>query len=121
MGETRAERPFTADRSCLRASQGGAEPEVAPRSAMQGAPAEGDGGQFSKCPLVLFGKPPQVGEVEFRADFDHRPRSVRTGDLLLGLFQPNVNPSAGMTCWPVSPRVGNAKNRDPSLIERVSS
>ena len=30
-------------------------------------------------------------------------------------------PSAGMTCWPVSTRVGNVKNSDPSLIERVSS
>jgi len=26
-----------------------------------------------------------------------------------------------MTCWPVSPRVGNVKNSDPSLIERVCS
>ena len=29
-------------------------------------------------------------------------------------------PSAGMTCWPVSARVGNVKNNDPSLIEPVS-
>jgi putative SOS response-associated peptidase YedK len=28
-------------------------------------------------------------------------------------------PSEGMTCWPVSPRVGNVKNNDPSLIEPV--
>jgi putative SOS response-associated peptidase YedK len=28
-------------------------------------------------------------------------------------------PSEEMTCWPVSPRVGNVKNNDPSLIERV--
>jgi putative SOS response-associated peptidase YedK len=27
--------------------------------------------------------------------------------------------SEGMTCWPVSPRVGNVKNNDPSLIEPV--
>jgi SOS response associated peptidase (SRAP) len=26
-------------------------------------------------------------------------------------------PSEGMTCWPVSTRVGNVKNNDPSLIE----
>jgi putative SOS response-associated peptidase YedK len=26
-------------------------------------------------------------------------------------------PSEGMICWPVSPRVGNVKNNDPSLIE----
>ena len=28
-------------------------------------------------------------------------------------------PSAGLTCWPVSARVGNVKNNDPSLIEPV--
>jgi putative SOS response-associated peptidase YedK len=28
-------------------------------------------------------------------------------------------PSEEMTCWPVSPRVGNVKNNDPSLIERI--
>ena len=25
-----------------------------------------------------------------------------------------------MTCWPVSPRVGNVKNKDPSLIEPIA-
>jgi len=25
-----------------------------------------------------------------------------------------------MTCWPVSARVGNVKNNDPSLIELVA-
>ena len=29
-------------------------------------------------------------------------------------------PSAGMTCWPVSVRVGNVKNNDPSLIEPIA-
>jgi hypothetical protein len=24
-----------------------------------------------------------------------------------------------MVCWPVSPRVGNVKNNDPSLIEPI--
>jgi putative SOS response-associated peptidase YedK len=28
-------------------------------------------------------------------------------------------PSDGMTCWPVSARVGNVKNNDPSLIEPI--
>jgi putative SOS response-associated peptidase YedK len=28
-------------------------------------------------------------------------------------------PSAAMACWPVSPRVGNAKNNDESLIEPI--
>jgi hypothetical protein len=25
-----------------------------------------------------------------------------------------------MTCWPVSPRVGNVKNNDPTLIEPIA-
>jgi putative SOS response-associated peptidase YedK len=29
-------------------------------------------------------------------------------------------PSEEMTCWPVSPRVGNVKNNDPSLIESIA-
>ena len=28
-------------------------------------------------------------------------------------------PAAGMTCWPVSKRVGNVKNNDPSLVYPV--
>jgi hypothetical protein len=30
-------------------------------------------------------------------------------------------PSEGMTCWPISTRVGNVKNNDPSLIEPVAA
>jgi putative SOS response-associated peptidase YedK len=30
-------------------------------------------------------------------------------------------PSEEMTCSPVSPRVGNVKNNDPSLIEPISA
>jgi putative SOS response-associated peptidase YedK len=30
-------------------------------------------------------------------------------------------PSEEMTCWPVSVRVGNVKNNDPSLIEPNSA
>jgi putative SOS response-associated peptidase YedK len=30
-------------------------------------------------------------------------------------------PSAEMTCWPVSRRVGNVKNDDPSLIEPIAA
>jgi hypothetical protein len=29
-------------------------------------------------------------------------------------------PSEEMTCWPVSPRVGNVKYNDPSLIEPIA-
>jgi len=28
-------------------------------------------------------------------------------------------PAAGLTCWPVSRRVGNVKNNDPSLIATI--
>ncbi len=30
-------------------------------------------------------------------------------------------PSAEMTCWPVSARVGNVKNNDPSLVEPIAA
>jgi putative SOS response-associated peptidase YedK len=30
-------------------------------------------------------------------------------------------PSDEMACWPVSARVGNVKNNDPSLIERIAA
>jgi putative SOS response-associated peptidase YedK len=30
-------------------------------------------------------------------------------------------PSEGMICWPVSTRVGNVKNNDPSLIEPIAA
>ena len=34
---------------------------------------------------------------------------------------PATCPSEGMTCWPVSTRVGNVKNNDPSLIEPIAA
>jgi putative SOS response-associated peptidase YedK len=30
-------------------------------------------------------------------------------------------PADDMICWPVSPRVGNVKNNDPSLIEPITA
>jgi putative SOS response-associated peptidase YedK len=30
-------------------------------------------------------------------------------------------PSENMIAWPVSPRVGNVKNNDPSLIEPIAA
>jgi putative SOS response-associated peptidase YedK len=30
-------------------------------------------------------------------------------------------PAGEMTCWPVSARVGNVKNNDPSLIEQLAA
>jgi putative SOS response-associated peptidase YedK len=29
-------------------------------------------------------------------------------------------PSEEMTCWPVSARVGNVRNNDPSLVEPIA-
>jgi hypothetical protein len=29
-------------------------------------------------------------------------------------------PSEEMKCWPISPRVGNVDNNDPSLIEPIA-
>jgi putative SOS response-associated peptidase YedK len=29
-------------------------------------------------------------------------------------------PAEEMICWPVSPRVGNVRNNDPSLIEPIT-
>ena len=40
-------------------------------------------------------------------------------DQLKALLAPY--PSAEMRCWPVSPRVGNVKNNDPSLIEPLAA
>jgi hypothetical protein len=32
-----------------------------------------------------------------------------------------IGSSDGMICWPVSARVGNVKNNDPSLIEPIAA
>jgi hypothetical protein len=34
---------------------------------------------------------------------------------------PAPYPSEQMTCWPVSTRVGNVKNNDPSLIGPIAA
>jgi hypothetical protein len=31
------------------------------------------------------------------------------------------HPSEGMVCWPISLRVGNVKNNDPSLVEPIAA
>jgi putative SOS response-associated peptidase YedK len=48
-------------------------------------------------------------------------RSEEPADLeeLKALLAPY--PADEMICWPVSPRVGNVKNNDPSLIEPVAA
>ena len=46
---------------------------------------------------------------------DERPATVRDLTAVLAPY-----PSDEMICWPVSTRVGNVKNNDPSLIEPIS-
>ena len=41
--------------------------------------------------------------------------------MIRGQRFPAPYPSEGMTCWPVSTRVGNVKNNDPSLIEPLAT
>jgi hypothetical protein len=48
---------------------------------------------------------------------ERRVRRQRNRVYLKALLAPY--PSDGMICWPVSPRVGNVKNNDPSLVEPV--
>jgi len=43
--------------------------------------------------------------------------AVTVGDLKAML---TPYPSEGMICWPISPRVGNVKNNDPTLIEPIN-
>jgi len=45
-----------------------------------------------------------------------RPASA---EAMKGLLKPY--PSEGMICWAVSPRVGNVRNNDPSLIEPIAA
>jgi hypothetical protein len=49
-----------------------------------------------------------------------RPGSARADAPLLKALLASY-PSEGMVAWPVSPRVGNVKNNDPSLIEPFSA
>jgi putative SOS response-associated peptidase YedK len=44
------------------------------------------------------------------------PATVRDLKAMLAPY-----PSEDMICWPVSPRVGNVKNNDPSLIEPIAA
>jgi hypothetical protein len=44
------------------------------------------------------------------------PATVRDLKAMLASY-----PSDGMICWPVSTRVGNVKNNDPSLIEPIAA
>jgi putative SOS response-associated peptidase YedK len=50
---------------------------------------------------------------------NHRDHRRADPSFLKALLAPF--PSDEMTCWPVSARVGNVKNNDPSLIERIAA
>jgi len=54
---------------------------------------------------------PETGAAWLREE----PADPRQLKSLLAPF-----PSEAMTCWPVSPRVGNVKNNDSSLIEPIA-
>jgi putative SOS response-associated peptidase YedK len=62
----------------------------------------------NRMPVVLKPKdwPAWLGE---------EPADARHLKSLLGPYPPKE-----MTCWPVSPRVGNVKNNEPSLIEQLA-
>jgi putative SOS response-associated peptidase YedK len=50
------------------------------------------------------------------ASLGEEPADARQLKALLAPY-----PSAGMTFWPVSARVGNVKNNDPILIEPIAT
>jgi putative SOS response-associated peptidase YedK len=64
---------------------------------------------FDTVPLV-------EGDTDGRASANTREEPVDEAQLK-ALLAPY--PSDGMVCWPVSARVGNVKNNDPSLIEPI--
>jgi class 3 adenylate cyclase len=88
--------------------------DVAGYSRLMGADEEGTHGRLKEHLSELV--EPRIRE--------HRGRTVKnTGaaeaSRLKVLLAPY--PSDEMTCWPVSPRVGNVKNNDPNLIEPISA
>jgi putative SOS response-associated peptidase YedK len=59
--------------------------------------------------------PVVLGRETWSAWLGEEPADARQLKAMLAPY-----PSEGMTSWPVSPRVGNVKNNDPSLIEPVA-
>ena len=60
--------------------------------------------------------PVVLGSEAWPTWLGEEPSDARQLKALLAPF-----PSEAMTCWPVSLRVGNVKNNDPSLIEPLSA
>jgi putative SOS response-associated peptidase YedK len=67
------------------------------------------------CAALHDRMPVVLGRQSWPAWLGEEPADI---SLLKAMLAPY--PSDGMTSWPVSPRVGNVKNNDPSLIERVA-
>jgi putative SOS response-associated peptidase YedK len=63
----------------------------------------------NRMPVVLK---PEV----WPAWLGEQPTAVDDLRAILGPY-----PADEMICWPVSPRVGNVKNNDPSLIEPIAA
>jgi putative SOS response-associated peptidase YedK len=60
--------------------------------------------------------PVVLGPEAWTAWPGEEPADPRQLKVLLAPF-----PSKAMTCWPVSARVGNVKNNEPSLIEPLTA
>jgi putative SOS response-associated peptidase YedK len=59
--------------------------------------------------------PVVLGPETWPAWLEEEPADARQLKAMLAPY-----PSEGMICWPVSSRVGNVKNNDPSLIEPIA-
>jgi putative SOS response-associated peptidase YedK len=62
----------------------------------------------NRMPVVL-------NRESWQAWLGEEPADARQLKALLGSY-----PADEMVCWPVSQRVGNVKNNDPSLIEPIA-
>ena len=67
------------------------------------------------CAELHSWMPVVLGPETWSIWIGEEPANARQLKAMLAPF-----PSEEMTCWPVSPRVGNVKNNDPSLIEPVT-
>jgi putative SOS response-associated peptidase YedK len=56
-----------------------------------------------------------LGPETWPAWLEEEPADERRLEAMLAPY-----PSKEMTCWPISTRVGNVKNNDPSLIGPIS-
>jgi len=64
--------------------------------------------------FIPLGRPVVLSRGNRPAWLGEEPASVPQLKTLLAPY-----PSEEMTCWPISMRVGNVKNNDPSLIEPI--